>query len=242
MIKLIYCLRRVPGLSLREFQEHWLEQHARFGRDNRITRRYVQYHRLEDDPIVAAMAQAGASQVEPFDGVAISWWDDLDSVRTAMDSPEVAAALEDERHFIDHRRSTACLTTERVIIEPCADVPIVLFECLRRRSDIDRAEFSRRWEEHGKIGRRAHAAKLLMGYVQNVTLTSGAQDGLEAIAGPDSWDGVTTGYFESIAKMKTLMASPLVTQDAYKEERAFMDHSRSGFFVTRRHLIRDIIR
>lgn len=242
MIKLIYCLRRLPGLSLREFQEHWLEQHARFGRENRIIRRYAQYHRLEDDPILTAMAQAGSTQVEPFDGVAISWWDDIESVRTAMGSPEVAAALADELHFIDHSRSTACLATERVIIEPCADVPIVLFECLRRRADIDHAEFSRRWAEHGHIGRRSHAAGLLMGYVQNVTLTEGAQDGLEAIAGPDSWDGVTTGYFESIAKMKTLMASPLVTKDAYEDECKFMDHARSGFFVTRRHMIRDIIR
>ncbi len=96
MIKLIYCLRRRSELSLREFQEHWLEQHARFGRDNVLLRRYVQYHRLEDDPVLTAMAQASVTQVEPFDGVAISWWDDLASVGAGMASAEVAAALEDE--------------------------------------------------------------------------------------------------------------------------------------------------
>lgn len=242
MIKLIYCLRRRSELSLREFQEHWLEQHARFGRDNVLLRRYVQYHRLEDDPVLTAMAQASVTQVEPFDGVAISWWDDLASVRAGMASAEVAAALEDEAYFIDHTRSSAVLTTERVIIEPVGNLPIVLFECLRRRNDIDHAEFSSRWEEHGKIGRRANAAGLLKGYIQNVALGVQAQDGLEAISGEGSWDGVTTGYFESVAKMKRLLTSPLVTEDAYEDECRFMDHARCGFFVTRRHPIRDYVR
>ena len=44
-------------------------------------RRYVQYHVLQDDPIREAMAQAGVSKVEPFDGVAIAWFDSLEAMR-----------------------------------------------------------------------------------------------------------------------------------------------------------------
>jgi EthD domain len=242
MIKLIYCLRRVPTLSLAEFQAHWREHHARFGREIGVIRRYIQYHRLEDDPTLSAMAQAEGNTVEPFDGVAMSWWDDVDALRAGMASTAVAAALEDERHFIDHSRSTACLTTERVIIEPIGDVPYVLIECLRRRDDIDRAEFSRRWAEHAKIGLRANAAGLLMGYIQNVTLLDGAQEGLEAIAGDQAWDGVTTGYFESVAKYKALLRSPLVIQDAWEDECRFMDHARCAYLLTRRNVVKELVR
>ncbi len=96
MIKLIYCLRRLPRLSLEEFQGHWLEQHSQFGRRSPLIRRYVQYHTLVNDPIREAMAQAGASGVEAYDGVSIAWWDDLAAMHRDMStSPHVAAALED---------------------------------------------------------------------------------------------------------------------------------------------------
>ncbi|GGC34407.1 hypothetical protein GCM10011371_22180 [Novosphingobium marinum] len=241
LLKLIYCIRRQPHLSLEEFQAHWLETHARYGRDNPVIRRYIQYHRLIDDPVMQAMEQAEGTVVEPFDGVAVSWWDDAESLKAEMAGPRVAEALEDEKHFIDHSRSTACLAEERVIFEPQGNTPLVLFECLKRRTDIDHAEFSKRWHEHGKIGRRARDAGFLKGYIQNVTL-EGRQEGLEAISGDDTFDGVTTGYFESVAKLRKLLGSPLVTKDAYEDECLFMDHKRCGYLVTRRHVIRDLIR
>ena len=48
--------------------------HSQFGPRVKSIRRYVQYHVLQDDPIREAMAQAGVSKVEPFDGVAIAWF------------------------------------------------------------------------------------------------------------------------------------------------------------------------
>ena len=247
MIKLIYCLRRLPKLSLAEFQGHWLEQHAQFGRRSPLIRRYVQYHTLADDPIREAMAQAGASHVDAYDGFSVAWWDNLAAMHEDMTkSPHVAAALQDELYFIDHRRSLAFLTEEQVIVEPEGNVPYVLFECLRRRADIDRAEFHRRWLDHARFGRQAHAARLLMGYVQNHTLLEGATanlQGLEALGtNPDAWDGATTAYFESVAKFKALVASPLASVEAYDDERTFIDHGHSVNVLTRRHVMKDLIR
>lgn len=247
MIKLIYCLRRLPRLSLEEFQTHWLEQHAQFGRRSPLIRRYVQYHTLADDPVREAMVQAGASRLDAYDGVSVAWWDDLDAMRRDMTtSPHVAAALEDEMFFIDHSRSVAFLTREQVIVEPEGNSPYVLFECLRRLEGIDRAEFQRRWLDHARFGRQAHAARLLMGYVQNHTLLEEATanlEGLEALGtNPDAWDGATTAYFESVAKFKALVAAPLAAVEAYDDERTFIDHGRSVNMLTRRHVIKDRIR
>jgi hypothetical protein len=244
MIKLIYCLHRLSHLSLEEFQGHWLEHHSQFGRRPSGIRRYVQYHTLANDPIREAMLQAGASSVEPYDGVAIAWWDDLDALRTDMtEGAHVAEALEDEKYFIDHDRSVALLSREQVIVEPEGTLPFVLFECLRRNPAIDRKEYQKRWLDHAHIGRKARAMGLLMGYIQNHTLLDGDTTGLEALGtNPDTFDGVTTAYFESIAKFKALVASPLATEESYEDEKTFIDHSQSANMLTRRHVIKDLIR
>ncbi len=242
MIKLIHCLRRQPHLTLAEFQAHWLDVHARHSRDNPAIRRAVQYHRLPDDPVMQAMAQADGTVVDPYDGVDVSWWDDVDALARELSGPRMAAALEDARHFIDHDRSTAMIARERVIFEPEDSPGLVLFECLRRRPDIDHAEFSQRWHEHGKIGFRSRATGILKGYVQNVGIVDGHPAGLDLRSGNPAYDGVTNGYFESVAKLKALLAMPLVTKDAYEDECLFMDHKRCAYMVTRRHLIRDYIR
>jgi hypothetical protein len=243
MIKLVYCLRRLKTLSLREFQEHWLEAHARFGRQLPGLRRYVHYHVLENDPIREAMAQAGVSKVEPFDGIAIAWWDSMESMQGLLEGNAIVkAALEDEKHFIDHSRSLACVTEEHVVVEPQAHTPIVLIECLQRRADITREKFREHWRHHEHIGRRAHEMGLLMGYIQNDTLLGDAGRVPGLGTGQEPFDGVVTAYFHSVAAFKALVASPLASEESYEDEKKFIDHSRSVDMLTRRHVIRDVER
>jgi hypothetical protein len=243
MIKLIYCVRRLPHLSMAEFQSHWLEHHSQFGPRVKSIRRYVQYHVLQDDPIREAMAQAGVSKVEPFDGVAIAWFDDLKSLRQDLSGEAtVAAALEDEKHFIDQSRTSACVAEEHVVVEPVGKGNYVLLEILRRRSDIDRRKFSELWKHHAHIGLRAHEMGLLMGYIQNHTLLGdeGAVPGLGD--GKEPFDGVVTAYFASVAKFKALVMSPLASEESYEDEKKFIDHTQSVDMLTRRHVIKDLIR
>jgi EthD domain len=242
MLKMIYCLRRVKSLSLEEFQGHWLEFHSQFGKRLKSLRRYVQYHALANDPIREAMAQAGASHVETYDGLAIGWFDSREAMQSEMDNATVAAALADEKYFIDHTRSVALIADERVVVEPEAPGNVVLVECLRRRSDIDRKRFSELWSHHAHIGRRAHEAGLLMGYIQNHALL-GDDARVKGLASEDEpWDGVVTAYFDSIAKFKALVASPLASKESYEDEKKFIDHSQSVDFLARRHVIKDLIR
>jgi hypothetical protein len=189
------------------------------------------------------MAQAGEGQIEPYDGFSISWWESREEMEKALaEEPSIAEALEDEKLFIDHSRSLACVTEEHVIVEPQGDVPYVLIECLRRRSGIDRAAFSRMWLEHSRIGRRAHAMGLLMGYIQNHTCIgdAGRLRGLGSDEEP--WDGVVTAYFDSVAKFKALVASPLAAKESFEDERTFIDHSRTVYALTRRDVIKDLVR
>jgi len=50
MVKLTFCLRRLPDMSLADFQRYWLENHSPLVRERAPVlgiKRYVQVHRLD---------------------------------------------------------------------------------------------------------------------------------------------------------------------------------------------------
>ncbi|TAK63143.1 MAG: EthD family reductase [Dehalococcoidia bacterium] len=108
MVKLIYCITRKPGLSVEEFQRYWRETHGPVAGAIPGVRRYVQCH---------VLPELYSRQSPPYDGAAELWFDDLDAMRAAMQSPELKAALEDEKNFIDHSRVASFVTVEKVVVE-----------------------------------------------------------------------------------------------------------------------------
>ena len=121
MVKLVFPLRRLPGLTRAEFQRYWLETHGplvrRHARALHI-RRYVQVHTL-DDPLNAVLRESRGT-LAPYDGVAELWWDSREEMEAALATPEAQQAarelLEDEQRFIDLGRSALWLGTERPIV------------------------------------------------------------------------------------------------------------------------------
>ena len=107
MIKLIYCITRRPGMSVDEFQRYWRETHGPIAGRLPGLRRYVQCHVLPE--------LYDRESPPAYDGAAELWFDDLESLRQAMRSPEVQAAREDERNFIDHSRVALFVTEEKPV-------------------------------------------------------------------------------------------------------------------------------
>jgi uncharacterized protein (TIGR02118 family) len=123
MLKLVFCLHRLPQLSREEFQRYWREVHGPLVRQHAAPlgiRRYVQSHTLAG-PLNDAL-RAGRGSDVPFDGVAELWWDSRAVFDAASTSESGRAAslllFEDERRFIDHARSSLFVTEEHVVIEP----------------------------------------------------------------------------------------------------------------------------
>lgn len=121
MIKLTFCLHRLPHLSREAFQDYWFARHAPLVRSHQAAlciRRYVQCHALTTEVNGALRSSRGAPDM--YDGVAELWWDDFAALQTAMTSPEGEAAgrdlLEDERKFIDLSRSPLWFGEEKVVI------------------------------------------------------------------------------------------------------------------------------
>lgn len=121
MIKLVYCLRRKPGMTWDEFSTYWHDVHAPLVAERAEAlgiRRYVQV-RTADNPVVHAAFQArNGGSPEPFDGVAELWFDD--EALTRPQSPEAAKAgqelLEDEANFIDLPRSPIWFAQEWQVV------------------------------------------------------------------------------------------------------------------------------
>lgn len=119
MIKLTFCLKRLPGLTRESFQAYWFEKHAPLVTQHREVlriRRYVQFH--SGETTINDGIRATRNAPEMYDGVAELWWDSLDDV-FADPTPERQAAglalLEDERKFIDLARSPLFFGEERMI-------------------------------------------------------------------------------------------------------------------------------
>jgi uncharacterized protein (TIGR02118 family) len=121
MIKLTYCLVRLPHLTRAEFQHYWFETHAPLVASVAETlqiRRYVQLHSLPAEAHTAIRESREAP--EEFDGVAQLWFDSLEALAANSERPEAREAgrrlLEDERRFIDLPRSPLWWGEERVIV------------------------------------------------------------------------------------------------------------------------------
>ena len=121
-LKLTFCLRRLPPLSLEAFQDYWLNRHGPLVRSLQPALgmvRYVQLHRMSTDLGDGMRRVRGAP--EPYDGVAELWWESEESWRNAGKHPEARKAnrllLEDEAKFIDLPNSPLWLNSEQVIYD-----------------------------------------------------------------------------------------------------------------------------
>lgn len=121
MIKLTFCLHRLPHLTRVAFQTYWRDTHGPLVASVRGVlriRRYVQTHSMPEEMEAELRRVRGGPP--GYDGVAELWWDSMDDLAfTANDSAAIDAArmlLEDERKFIDLPRSPLYWGEEHVVI------------------------------------------------------------------------------------------------------------------------------
>jgi uncharacterized protein (TIGR02118 family) len=108
MIKLVYCITKKPGLTDEEFFQYWLNIHGPLGARIPGLRKLVQSHRLT----------VPADNYPPvYDGVAELWFDSIEDLLAARQSPEWEASSEDEANFIDRDKVAYLVSDERVILE-----------------------------------------------------------------------------------------------------------------------------
>lgn len=119
MIRISYLMRRLPTLSLEEFQSYWSEKHPQAAPADAFStlgvKRYVQVLLLDTDARDLVIGPR-TGLVEPFDGMAELWVDDLEALRRDWSTEKAKEYLEiffkDEQNFIDWNRSTILVSNE----------------------------------------------------------------------------------------------------------------------------------
>ena len=121
MIKLTFCLVRLPHLNREAFQRYWFDTHGPLVAsvaDTLQIRRYVQLHSLPAEASVGLRASREAPA--EYDGVAELWVDSLDALAENGRRPEAQTAgallLEDEKRFIELPKSPLWRGQERVVV------------------------------------------------------------------------------------------------------------------------------
>lgn len=120
MFKLVYCLRRKPGMSVEEFQQYWRDVHAPLVAERAELlgiKRYVQAHSTLPD-LIPVFQQRNGGSPDPYDGVAEIWFESLESMGSDDPAVQQAAAdlLADEGNFIDLAQSPLWIAQENVVV------------------------------------------------------------------------------------------------------------------------------
>ena len=120
MIKFVYVVRRRPEVSPAAFRKYWLENHGPLVRSQAPAlraRRYIQSHLL-DTPF-NQMAQQIRGTKPPYDGLTELWWDSLDDLVAAAQTPEGHQAnitlTKDEARFCDLPNCSVFFTEEHTV-------------------------------------------------------------------------------------------------------------------------------
>ena len=108
MIKLVYCITKKGSLTDQEFFDYWENIHGPIGTRIPRLRKLVQSHRL---------TIPGDKHRPDYDGMVELWFDDLEALTAARESPEWKASTEDEANFIDHNEVAYFVSEEHVIFD-----------------------------------------------------------------------------------------------------------------------------
>jgi uncharacterized protein (TIGR02118 family) len=93
-------LNRLPDTDPAAFSAYWRDHHGPIAAQVPGIRRYVQNHVLQSGP------------QPPYDGIAQTWFDDLDAVRASASSSELQRTRDDEPNFMVSGRLPFAVCTQ----------------------------------------------------------------------------------------------------------------------------------
>lgn len=109
-LKNIEFVTRRKGMAVPEFQRYWREVHGPLAAQIPVIRRYVQSH--------TRLSGYGRSVAPAYDGLAITWFDSIDTMRQSATTDAYARTREDEPNFIDTDGDVPTIITREHVIVP----------------------------------------------------------------------------------------------------------------------------
>jgi uncharacterized protein (TIGR02118 family) len=182
MVKAFNFFKRKPGLSVDDFRNYWLNEHAAIIRAIPELRKYV---------ASITLPSAYRNREPLYDGISEAWFDDEAVIRATADSAPRRAATADDAKFVDMSKAGSIIVDEVVQKEGTpADSAVKMFSLLTRKSGTDVAAFQAYCRtHHGPLAATIPQARR---YIQCHVRPSGYAGG----ASP-RYDGVAELWFDN---------------------------------------------
>jgi len=258
MIRLVFVLRRRPGMSMAEFQEYWRTIHGPLVARHATTLdilRYVQVHTL-DDPANQQLAGARGKMEPPYDGVAELWWTSrealLSSFRSAAGQAAGRELLEDETKFIDLPNSPLWLAYEYPQVNPVLEELVArehsslvkLFFCLRHPPNLSLEQAQLYWRtSHGPTIRGVAGAMRMRRYLQVHRFEDDLEQELRASRATRvaPYTGHAEAWFDrpDLAIMGSTPEGRRALQIAVQDEANFIDFANSAMWLAKERVFID---
>src|SRR5580692_11475701 len=140
MVKALNFFKRKPGLSVDEFRNYWLNQHAAIIRAIPELRKYV---------ASITLPSAYRSHEPLYDGISEAWFDDETVIRATADSAPRRAATDDDAKFVDISKAGSIIVDEVLQKEGTpGEGSVKMFSLLTRKPGTDVATFQAYWRTH----------------------------------------------------------------------------------------------
>ncbi len=213
-VKVLTWFKRKPGLTLEDFRAYWYDEHPKAVQRMPGLVRYHQNH----------VTDGAYTKGEPFcDGVAETWWESAEVLRSHRDSPHLAGLLADEDVFIDPNNRQSLVVDEIVIVdgEP-PEGSLKQFTWIKRRPDLSLADFQAYWRgTHGPIAGKIPG---VVRYVQNHASVRHYGERTPP------WDGLPIVHLAGMEAARAAARSPELAATR-ADEPNFIDTSNMPFVV-----------
>ncbi|HUN59377.1 MAG TPA: EthD domain-containing protein [Candidatus Binataceae bacterium] len=258
MIRLVFTLRRKPGMSLADFQQYWRTLHGPLVAKHAATldiQRYVQLHTLEDS-VNDQLAGARGKMEPAYDGVAELWWNNREALAASFVSAAGQAAgrelLEDEARFIDLPNSPLWFAYEYPQVNPTPEEMVArehsslvkLFFCLRHSAAQSMEEVQLYWRtNHGPTIRGVAQGMRLKRYLQVHRCEEPLEQQLRASRKTKTapYTGHAEAWFDR-ADLAIIGSTPegrKAMEIAVEDERKFIDFANSAIFIGKERVMID---
>ena len=251
MIRIVYVFHRLPYLSRKRCQQHWLEVHGPLVKKHAELlgiQGYAQLHTVGSRAGTRIMRLLRGTMA-PYDGTA-ELWVDREKMTAAMKTEagkEAAKELiRDEQRFIDFNRSALWTAKEHLILKrsgpPARNGPVRKFTWVGRRlPHLSQEEFQSHYlNNHAPLVKENAEALGVYEYTQ-IHLTEDPLNeilrGSRGTAAPFYVHAQFVWDFGHMLSPSRLMTTRQIMGEIAEDEKLFIDFSRSAIWTAEEHVI-----
>ena len=200
MIKSFSFLTRKPGMTHEQFVRHWHDVHVPMSHDVPGLRGYIVSTVVDQQ----SRADVPGFEMAPFDGLAQTWFDDLEGRARAGASPEGKRWHADGGLIIGNIRMF--VTKEDVVVPlPAQRPPLKTLSVIKRRPELSPEQFDHHWRAiHAPMARDVPR---LRGFALSGIIEEQFRPDIQPFAMDGPLDGFAESWWDSRESRAEMVAS-----------------------------------